>query len=323
MTTTPVGMDPVAFRSYGDTIQPMLASPPKQGQVITAREFEGWIFDIKLDGIRALAHWDGDNLRLINRSGKDMTNRYPDLEMSAVAHGSPFQPGVPMILDGEIVALSGSFQDTQKRDKQNKPADVAAVLKSHPVNFIAFDVIFDVSDARTAPYYARRARLEQLFDQRPATNSAFAISVVSKDPGFFDIVKEKGMEGVIAKRPRSQYRAGRYTDWVKFKALRSITAIGLGYDKGEGARAHFGAMRLVLLDGDQVVEIGRVGTGFTKSTINMLKDELDAGRPVLCEIECLNKSKDGQLRFPVYKGLRTDLSVTDATIDQLADIPTM
>lgn len=316
-------MDPVAFRSYGDNIKPMLASPPKPGQHVHGRDFAGWYFDVKLDGVRAIAHWDGFGLRLINRSMKDVTHRYPDLEMAAVSIGSPFRPGVPMILDGEIVAQSGSFQDTAKRDKQTKPADVAAAIKTHPVNFVAFDILYcEGSDVRTLPYSQRRYHLELAMDEK----NLFAISVCSKESSFFNVVKEAGMEGVIAKHPRSQYRAGRFSDWVKFKTLRSITAIGLGYDLGEGARAHFGAMRLVLLGADnKPVDIGRVGTGFKPlyETIDYLKAELDAGRPVVCEIECLNKSKDGQLRFPVYKGLRTDLSVVDATIDQLDAIPTM
>jgi bifunctional non-homologous end joining protein LigD len=306
-------MDPVAFASFGKTIIPMLAAPPKPGVKIT--DLRDWIFDIKLDGVRTLAFWDGAGLTLRNRSGRDVTHRYPDLCAAFECLGPD-----PVILDGEIVAQSGSFQDTAKRDKQTKPADVAAAMRQVPVFFIAFDVLYvDGMDTRHLPYRDRR----QLLEQVPITG-ILQSSVVSRDPGFFDTVKEMGMEGVIAKHPRSQYRGGRFSDWTKFKALRSITAIGVGYEPGEGARAHFGAMFLVLLDSaNQPVKIGRVGTGMKGAEIDYLKKELDEGRPVVCEIECLNKSKDGQLRFPVYKGLRTDLSVTDATMDQLDQIPTM
>lgn len=312
--TTPVGMDPVAFASFGATIKPMLASPPKEGQ--RPSDLRGWLFDIKLDGVRTLAFWDGQGLTLRNRSGRDVTHRYPDLSAAFDMLNLP-----PVVLDGEIVAQSGSFQDTARRDKQTKPADVAAAMRLIPVSFIAFDVLYldGDGDLRHQSYQHRRNALDCL-----PLGGLVTKSVVSPDPGFFDLVKEQGMEGVIAKNPRSTYRAGRFSDWTKFKALRSLTAVGIGYERGEGARAHFGAMFLALHDGaGQWVRIGRVGTGFTAREIDHLKAELDGGRPVVVEIECLNKSKDGQLRFPVYKGLRTDQSVADATLDQLDQIPEM
>lgn len=160
-------------------------------------------------------------------------------------------------------------------------------------------------------------------DHDLTANPTLRTSVLSYDPAYFDQVKAAGMEGVIAKRLNSTYKAGRFSDWLKFKAVRSITAVGIGYEAGTGARAHFGAMFLALIGPDGPVEIGRVGTGFTATEITSLKTEMDAGRPVVVEIECLNKSKDGKLRFPVYKGLRTDQSVADATLAQLDEIPEM
>lgn len=300
------------------TIKPMLASPPKAERPEQLRGTHA--FDTKLDGIRAILYWDGSVCYITNRTGKQIAHRYPEVEAAALGLT------VPCILDGEIVATSGSFQDTSRRDKQTQPGDVARWMHEIPVVFVAFDVLHhDGVDLRNQPFDYRRQMLELMALAGPVLTT----SVLSMDPAFFQTVKDLGMEGVIAKRLRSTYRAGRFSDWVKFKTVRSLTAVGIGYEKGTGARAHFGAMFLALVDTEatdpskRTVEIGRVGTGFTASEITMLKGELDAGRPVVVEIEALNKSKDGKLRFPVYKGIRTDLSVADARLDQLDELPTM
>lgn len=294
-----------------DPIKPMLASPPKAERVERLAGTH-W-FDLKLDGLRAIAYWDGSTLKLINRSMKDITASFPDLEAT-------FPDLPPCVLDGEIVADSGSFQDVARRGKQTKPADVARHVGSHPVSFVAFDALnIDGADLRSHPYFDRRMMLDGL-----ATlfhSNKWTTSVVSKDPAYFEQVKALGMEGVIAKRIRAPYRSGRFSDWIKFKAVRSITCVAVGYETGEGARAHFGAMFLALISDAGVVRVGRVGTGFTMLEIEDLKHDLDAGLMPLVEIECLNVTKDGLLRFPVYKGRRHDLSVADATFDQLVDIP--
>lgn len=296
-------------------IKPMLASP--QGKADLATLAGSHVFDIKLDGVRAIALWDGGSLTLRNRSGIDVTHRFPD-----IAASWPFPDfREVLVLDGEIVARSGSFQDTARRDKQNKPADVAKWMHQIPVDFIAFDVLARGSDIRSRAWLDRRKVLDAL---EFGVEGPWTRSVYSPDPDFFQQVKSLGMEGVIAKRVRSSYRAGRFSDWVKFKCVRSLTCVATGYEPGTGARAHFGAMFLAVIDPTgKPVSVGRVGTGMTASEITMLKGELDAGRCVVVEIECLNVSKDGSLRFPVYKGVRTDLSVADATLAQLDGIPRM
>lgn len=298
-----------------DYIKPMLASPPKADRL---EHLQGThLADTKIDGIRAIAYWDGQHLTLVNRSMKDVTHRFPDLEASACLHF----PDFPVILDGEIVAQSGSFQDTAVRDKQTQPADVAAAMKKHPVNFVAFDMLqYATLDLKPYPYVERRQHLETY--QCLLEGSLWTITTISEDlVGYFEQVKQAGGEGIIAKRKRSSYRSGRFSDFIKFKTVRRLTCIGTGYEPGEGARAHFGAMTLALVSPDGVHPIGKVGTGFTAKEIDSLKADLDAGVMPLVEIEALNVTKDGVLRFPVYIGRRTDLSVPDARLDQLDDIP--
>lgn len=306
-------MDAATMAAYSVAVKPMLAVPQDGRRIETLSGSH--TFDVKLDGIRALAFWDGSQLLIRNRSGRDITHRFPELEVSA----PEVFGNLPTVVDGEIVAVSGSFQDTAKRDKQNKPEDVARVMHQIPVQYVAFDCLYAAgTDRRGESYLDRR----DLLDAVGLSAGFWSASVISTDPSFFEAVRKLGMEGVIAKRNRSSYRPGKNGEWIKFKATHTITAIGVGYEKGEGARSHFGAMFLALIGDDgKPQQIGRVGTGFTNREIDHLKAEFDAGHPVLVEIECLNVTKDGALRFPSYKGIRTDLTWSAASIHQLDSIP--
>lgn len=275
-------------------------------------------FEQKLDGIRALAAWDSDGLTMRNRSGRDITANYLDLEMAA--------SGVldtPVILDGEIVARSGSFQDMQFRDKQ-KAANVAAAMAKVPVTFVAFDVLWHPqhADVRHLPYVERRALLQGL----GLSGSGWDTALCSTDPGFYDTIRQAGGEGVVAKRLTARYTQGRRPDWLKFKSKHSVTCIGVGYEPGKGARAEFGALFLAMLRpgaAQPVLHVGKVGSGFTLPGALEMKALLDSGQAPLVEVECLGKTRLGQLRQPVFKGIRTDLVITtDALASQLDNLPT-
>lgn len=304
-------MDPIAMRGLFDSIAPMLASP-QNGTILSTLTGTHY-FDIKLDGVRCMALWDGHDLVLRNRTGKDVTHRYPDLQAYALQKFDE-----PMILDGEIVAVSGSFQDTARRDKQNKPEAILRTAHEVPVEFIAFDLLhLDGRDLRHEQNYLRRVALDGIDD----LGGMFTRSICSDRPELLDKVIELGMEGVIAKRNRASYRGGRSGEWIKFKVTHSVTCVAVGYEPGKGARADFGAMFIAVLDGTTPVPVGRVGSGFTRSQIDAIKADLDAGKLPLVEIECANVTKDGSLRFPVFKGERTDQTLADANIAQLASIP--
>lgn len=295
-------------------IKPMLAEP-QQGRSISL--YEGThAFDVKLDGVRAILTWDGHNLTITNRSGVDRTAVYPDLVASC-----PLPVGTPVVLDGEIVSPDGSFESIAKRDKQSKPDDVARAVRTHPVQFLAFDILFLAGkDLRAVAWSQRRDILEMVMDA--AQNPMWGLTVVSNQASLLDSVRELGMEGVIAKRHDAPYAAGRRPAWVKFKVTHRVTCIAVGYEPGEGSRSHFGAMLLAVLDEKGTpVQVGRVGTGFTTADTHECKRLLDARTPFLVEIECANVTKSGVLRFPSYKGIRSDLSLADATLTQLDTIP--
>lgn len=300
-------------------IRPMLAVPSNATASRRGIDLDSLVgthgFDVKIDGVRVIAEYDGTDLRLTNRNGVDVTHRFPELSAFAPLNG-------PIILDGEVVAVDGSFESTAIRDKQTKPADVAAAMKRMPIKFIAFDILGLGTDVLMSLPYHERRRMLDLVPMDP--DGPWDRTVFSLSTSLYAAVKNLGMEGVIAKQLQSPYQQGkRSQSWIKFKTTHRVTCIPIGYEKGTGARSHFGAMYLAMLDDSGTpVPVGRVGTGFNNAEINMLKARLDNNDLFVVEIECLNRTKTGQLRFPVYKGIRVDLSVLDAKISQLQTLPT-
>lgn len=304
-------------------IRPMLAVPSTKAggrRAVDLRTLVGThYFDLKLDGLRAVLYWDGSTMRLVNRSGVDITRKFPEVEAVAPALGS-----TAVILDGELVCESGLFNDVATRGKTEKPHDIATRAQTMPARFIAFDCLWDASkggDLRRRPFAQRRQDLQTLVGL--VDDGAFVASMCTSDGAtMWQAVQELGLEGLIAKDKAAPYADGKRSPaWIKFKTVRRLTCIATGYEPGEGARAHFGAMFLTLIGPNGPQFVGKVGTGFTEAEIQHLKASLDAGTPVLVEIEALNVGSGGQLRFPVYVGLRTDLTYADATLDQLDSFP--
>jgi bifunctional non-homologous end joining protein LigD len=224
------------------------------------------------------------------------------------------------VLDGEIVSGEG-FETVAKRDKQSSPVTISLMSMTHPVSFIAFDLLSLNGDPTySQPYRRRRVALEALMGQY--NNDRWGLTVMSLDPRFYELCASKGLEGVIAKRLDRTYRTGRTNDWIKYKVTHRVTCIAVSYEPGSGSRSHFGALNLAMLDPDnKPVVVGKVGTGFSNAETHRLKALIDSGQMPLVEIEAANVTRSGVLRFPSYKGERTDLSVLDATLDQLDLLP--
>ncbi len=277
-------------------------------------------FDTKLDGIRALAAYDAEGLTLRNRNGRNITDNFPDLQ--ATAQVLPH----PVILDGEIVAIGGAFQDIARRDKLSKPFQIAQAATAHPAAFVAFDVLWapGIGDVRHLPYIARRIMLGNLHLDGPH----WATTVASADPALYETIKAAGGEGVIAKRLTTPYATGRTSSWQKFKTTQSVTCVAIGYENGSGKREFMGAILLAMLSPQGVTLVGKAGSGFTDRTAREMKAALDhAGEtrnpldlPIV-EIECLSRTRDNKLRQPIFKGVRTDQTLADATITQLEGLP--
>lgn len=282
----------------------------------------GWVGDVKIDGVRAIARWThASGLTLTNRNGAPINRRFPEVVKALT--GVLMDHDGPIVLDGEIVAMDGSFESTLTRDKQVDERAISRLVEEMPVMFIAFDMPDLGKPAKD--WTQRRADLDAFaLDWKDARFAKHLhTSVTSTSPDFLQYTRNAGMEGVVAKRVNSRYEFGRRSkNWIKFRNRYRVTCLATGYTPGTGSRAHFGAMTLQLLgEGGQLVDVGRVGTGFTAHEIDDLKSLLDEYGVLPVEIECANLTRERTLRFPVYKGIRSDIDLKEVTADQLEHLP--
>lgn len=219
---------------------PMLATPG------TLPSGDGWSYEFKWDGVRALVRVDGDSVTVFSRRGGDITATYPELA------GLAGQLTAPVWLDGEIVALTGgvpSFAALQKRMHAGR--DRAAQLAAQvPVTYVVFDVLHhDGRGLLTTPHAGRR----ELLDSLGLAGPHWTVSPCFDDGvAVADTASQQGLEGVVAKRSRSPYRPGRRSeDWVKIAENATLEVVLGGWRDGEGRRAStFGSLLLGLPRGE-------------------------------------------------------------------------
>lgn len=174
-----------------------------------------------------------------------------------------------VVLDGEFIVAgtdgAPSFQGIARRAKQTQPGRLARLVNELPATLIAFDVLsIDGEDWRAQPYRDRVQWLAEL----PASPALAATPRTTDGPALWRFVTERGLEGIVAKAGSSRYVAGRQSTWVKLKVVRTLSALVTGLEPGEGSRAtSFGALLVSLYDGDELVQVGKVGSGFSQADL--------------------------------------------------------
>ncbi|HEX4656455.1 MAG TPA: non-homologous end-joining DNA ligase, partial [Streptosporangiaceae bacterium] len=237
------------------------------------------------------------------------------------------------IVDGEIVAFEDGqtrFSRLQQRLGVRQPGQ--ALIEKFPVYFYIFDVLLaDGRDVRPAPLRERKRLLRGLltFDDP----LRFTEHRETDGEAYYREACAKGWEGVIAKRADAPYRAGRTRDWLKFKCESGQEFVIGGFTDPHGSRTGFGALLLGYYDsGGQLVYAGKVGTGFSQRTLDVLHaalTRLERDRPpfdrgelprsgvhwaeprLVAEVGFSEWTTDGQLRHPRFQGLRDDKDPAD------------
>jgi bifunctional non-homologous end joining protein LigD len=290
----------------------------------------GWAFEMKWDGVRALARADRGRLTLLSRNEKDMTVSYPEL------HGlAPALAAHRVLLDGEIVSFDAagrpSFSRLQKRMHVGSAAAAAHLARAEPVVLLLFDVLhLDGRSLLNRPYTERREVLAalELDGEAWQTPPAFAGSGAAA----MQASSENALEGVVAKRAASRYVPGRRSpDWVKVKNFRTQEVVVGGWTPGKGRRAGtIGALLLGIPDAAGLRYVGQVGTGFDRAALADLlgrvqrlaratspltdvpradaKDAQWVSPRLVGEVVFTEWTKDGRLRHPSWRGLRPDKS---------------
>jgi len=306
-------------------VKHMLATPE-------AKPFSrpGWVFEIKYDGVRVVAERRGDEVRMLGRSGEDITARYPE-----IAEALRALMVESFVLDGEIVAHDGSgrpsFGRLQKRMLLSRPADVAAAMARVPVRAVFFDCLaLEGHDLRKLGLLERKECLTRILP--PAGVVQAGDHVAEHGEAFFEAASEMGLEGVIAKRAGSPYTGKRSTDWLKIKCQRRQEFVIGGYTEPRGSGRRFGALHVGVYAGDQLRHVTRVGSGFDDAMQDRIWDQLEAlrrddspfgetgprGRDehwveprLVCEVRFTEWTADGGLRHPIFIGMRIDKKPAD------------
>lgn len=311
-------------------VKPMLATLAKD---LPANQ-DDWTFEFKWDGIRAIAFWDGTRLKLETRNLRDVTASWPELEGLGAALGKR-----QVILDGEIAAMDGrgvpSFQRLQTRMHVGDRSAAAKLAATTPASYLVFDVLhLDGRNLMPLPWTERRPILEAL--QLAGPSWATTPSVPGAGTELFETVRQRTMEGVICKRLDSAYVPGaRSRSWLKVKLQQSDEFLVGGWFPGEGRRAdRIGSLLLGTPNEETggLDYVGNVGTGFTDAELKRLEERLrprirdtspftGGGTPkkrsvfvepeLVVEVVFTERTDEGILRHPSYKGIRIDKGRSD------------
>jgi bifunctional non-homologous end joining protein LigD len=313
-------------------LEPMLATlvdkPPRGDE---------WLYEVKWDGIRAIAFLDREELRITSRSGLRCERQYPELAVmphQVAAHQA--------ILDGEIAVLDekgvSRFHLIQPRITNADPNSIAHLARSTPVVYFVFDVLYlDGYDLRGVSLAQRRELLQAVV----APGGVLRISEVFPGAGeeLLEAARGMGLEGVVAKHASSTYESRRSREWVKIKIVGEQEFVIGGFTAPQGGRDYFGALVLGLYDAGELSWVGNVGTGFDQKLLASLHAGLqplitekcpfperpkpDKGitwvKPELvCQVKYANWTTDHRLRAPVFLGLRNDVTARQVAREDAA-----
>jgi bifunctional non-homologous end joining protein LigD len=305
------------LRKDGSATGAVRYAPMLPTTVETLPHGDGWLFEPKWDGYRALVTLSGGTARLTSRNGNDLTGRF-----ASVAKAVPAAVRSPSaVLDGEVCALTPQGRSDFSLLQQGSGA-LALVL---------FDALEIAGESLVElPLTERRRRLEELVSPAP---HVLVSPVFDDGPALERAAREQGLEGVVAKRADSAYQSGRRSrDWRKVKVRDEQELVIAGYTKGQGRRGgSIGALVLGVHEAGELRWAGNVGSGFTDAELARLRTRLEPLRrpsspfretprmprirkgdvqwvepELVAEVTFAEWTSEGRLRAPVYLGLRED-----------------
>jgi bifunctional non-homologous end joining protein LigD len=314
------GHDEAAEEIVQGEYRPMLATQEEH-----IPHGDGWTFEVKFDGYRAIAYIRGGECKLVSRNGNDLTDRFDDVAKALVkAVRSP-----NAVVDGEVARIDTSGRTSFSELQQG----------SGQLVYYAFDLLeLDGKPLVDLPLRDRKERLRGLIDLR--TGSVAVSEGFDDGDALFQVAQQQQFEGIVAKRLDSTYKPGRRTrDWLKLKTENTDEFLVAGYTRGTGRRAaSFGALVLAVHEANELRYVGNVGTGFDDAEIHRLlklmkpferdttpfaeaprmprirKGDVQWVEPrLVAQVRYGEWTHDGHLRHPAYQGLRDDKAPDEVT----------
>ena len=294
-----------------------------------------WLFEIKWDGGRTLMAVRDGKAQMWSRSERDVTREYP--ELSRIGQNIAAREAW---LDGEIVVLDSEgrsdFQRLQLRFGVQKPSP--KLMEQAPVVYYVFDLLYlDGHDLRNVPLIERKALLRQVL--RDNSRIRYSDHVTGDGKGLFEAATKRNLEGIVAKKASAPYPTGRSSNWLKIKLEKDLDAVVGGWTDPRGAREYFGALLLGLYEGDKLIFIGGVGSGFSADVQGRLWPRLQNLRVSECpfaeepstreeaywmkpelvaRVRFGNWTGDRHLRQPRFLGLHEDHDPKSCTFEEQA-----
>jgi bifunctional non-homologous end joining protein LigD len=304
-----------------------------------------WLFEIKWDGYRAVAFITKGKVRLVSRNQNDLTAQYSELQSIP-----SFIKAETAILDGEIAALDeqgrSSFSLMQQRTGIRSGGRRTGSRQDISVLYYVFDLLYlDGYDLRRVPLEERKDLLAKITSQDGPVRYS---DHFPQGKALFNVAKQKGLEGILAKRRSSVYEERRTREWLKIKITQTLDCVIGGYTDPEGTRSYFGSIVLGLYDkNEELVHVGQAGTGFDQAMLKKVWQALknletkrspfpngvEALRTVhwvkpelVAEIkftEWTHESAEGgmKLRAPVFLRLRDDKDPKECVLQQVVPGP--
>jgi bifunctional non-homologous end joining protein LigD len=328
--------DPAAVEGAVQAEMPKTISPMLACLATILPSGGDWLYEVKWDGYRALCFVEKGKIRMVSRRGNTMDKQFPEVA-EALQQALKADTAV---LDGEIVAFDDngapSFQLLQNRTGFRRSA--IKTDKPHALCFFAFDLLYlNGFDLRKASLIDRRQLLSSII--HPNATVRYSDHFVGKGAELLQAVKEKGLEGIVAKQAQSRYESKRSNSWLKFKVTCQQDFVICGFIHGE--REHFGSLVLGYNDDKRLLYAGNVGSGFTQQSLKSVYEQIKplvTKKPVLSDVPreigeitwvkpdlvCLVKfsswTGDARLRAPVFIGMRPDVSAAEVIRETGLDI---
>ena len=306
-----------------DRIRPMLP-------MLAAEPFDSpaHCFEVAWDGVRAIASFDGSQLRLTGRTGRDLTAAYP--EAQALRSLLPAET----VVDGELIVADREGRPDlpalQERQQAQDTYDIADGVRAHPATYVVYDVLWRRGRSLLAEPLSRRRQV--LKETLASTGSIYVPGALEAEGiAFFEAAQEKGLQGIVAKRLDSIYVPGRqHAAWLLIQAVRQADFVVLGFAPGSGDHP-LESLIVGSYDREGYRPVGRVSGGYDLKAALRLRRLLDhlpgttavreerwAGDEqrwveprVVVSVKFSEWDRSGFLRFPIYSGLQSDVSPTE------------
>jgi bifunctional non-homologous end joining protein LigD len=327
-----VELDLPFARVLPDRLRPMLPMPASE-----PFDSPEYAFDVAWEGVRALASIDAGEVRLWGRDLSDLTNRYPEVQELAAA--APAET----IVDGELIVsdIDGRPDAVALETRQHARQEaVTRAAAAHPVTYVVYDLLYlRGRPLLKEPLVRRRPRM---FEAIRSSGRIYVVEPVAHDGlALYDAAREKGLDGVVAKRLDSPYRTGqRHPDWLQIDAVRRQDFAVMGFIPAAGDRL-LEALIVGTYDGRSFQPAGRVVGGFDPAVSVRLRRLLDAlasapGQPdprwadericwvkpkTVVNIKFSEWGRHGLLRFPIFSGLKPEIAPEECTRAAVVDPP--